>query len=140
MNRLTGIVSKAGHPEPPHAHGPMDFWASLRMAEKSLPSPNEVAGSETEQTDREGSKSELANVSVCGVMVLETSCLIHVKTYSRARQPRARKTGNCDSRVSLPIVSELHIYLRGAKGLCIAVNALSELLSPHTPQRCQDSG
>ena len=27
-------------------------------------------------------------------------------------------TGNCDSRVSAPIVPELHVYLCGAKGLC----------------------
>src|ERR1700756_4593623 len=49
-------LAKAGHPEPPHTHGPIDFWASLRIAKKSLPTPDEIAGSETEKADRDGPK------------------------------------------------------------------------------------
>lgn len=50
---------------------------------------------------------------------METSCLTHAKTHSRARQARAPWTCNCDSSASVPIVSELHMYLCREKGLCI---------------------
>ena len=49
-------LAETGHPEPPHSHGAIDFGASLGIAEKSLPTPDEVAGSETEKADRDGPK------------------------------------------------------------------------------------
>src|SRR5258708_20910123 len=47
-------LAKAGHPKPPHPHRPIDFGASLGLAEKILPTPDEVARSETEKADRDG--------------------------------------------------------------------------------------
>jgi hypothetical protein len=49
-------LAETGHPEPPHSHGAIDFGADLGIAGKSLPTPDEVAGSETEKADRDGPK------------------------------------------------------------------------------------
>src|SRR6266478_8953612 len=79
-------LAKAGHPEPPHTHGPIDFWASLRIAKKSLPTPDDVASSETEKADRDGPKRRASERNRLWCHCVGNPCLIHAKTYSRAGQ------------------------------------------------------
>src|ERR1700686_553125 len=49
-------LAKTRHPETPHPHRTIDFRAGFGITEKNLPTPDEVACTETEKSDRDRPK------------------------------------------------------------------------------------
>src|SRR5260370_4471723 len=82
-------LGKAGHAKPPHPHRPIDFGASLGIAEKSLPTPDEVARSETEKADRDGPKRRTSKRKCLRLHCVEPPQL-HVLYASAVPNSRAR--------------------------------------------------